>query len=125
MAASIRYIVDDVAMAIRFYERLGFEVDMHPGPGFAMLQREDMRLLLNTPGGGGGGGEAMPDGTRPHPGGWNRIQLEVADLGAEVEQLSAEGLIFRSEIISGTGGRQVLVEDPSGNAVELFEPRDR
>lgn len=123
MAASVRYIVDDVATAIRFYELLGFEVHMHPGPGFAMLQREDLRLLLNSPGGGGGAGQAMPDGTLPHPGGWNRIQLEVSALDDEVERLSADGVTFRSEIIAGTGGRQVLADDPSGNPVELFEPR--
>jgi catechol 2,3-dioxygenase-like lactoylglutathione lyase family enzyme len=123
MAASVRYIVDDVATAIRFYELLGFEVHMHPGPGFAMLQREDLRLLLNSPGGGGGAGQAMPDGTLPHPGGWNRIQLGVSALDAELERLSSEGVSFRSEIIAGTGGRQVLAEDPSGNPVELFEPR--
>lgn len=120
MAASVRYIVDDVQQAIEFYERLGFEVQMHPGPGFAMLRREDLRLLLNTP--GGGAGQAMPDGTLPRPGGWNRMQLEVDDLDATAARLSASGVTFRSEIITGNGGRQVLADDPSGNPVELFQP---
>jgi catechol 2,3-dioxygenase-like lactoylglutathione lyase family enzyme len=122
MAASVRYIFDDVQQAIEFYERLGFEVQMHPGPGFAMLRREDLRLLLNTPGGGGGAGQAMPDGTLPRPGGWNRMQLEVDDLDATAARLSASGVTFRSEIITGNGGKQVLADDPSGNPVELFQP---
>jgi catechol 2,3-dioxygenase-like lactoylglutathione lyase family enzyme len=123
---SIRYIVDDVDAAIAFYtERLGFEVVMHPAPPFAMLARGDLRLLLSAPGGGPGGGAAMPDGRVPEPGGWNRFQIEVADLDAEVGALRAAGATFRNEIVEGIGGRQILVEDPAGNCVELFEPGAR
>jgi len=119
---SVRYIVTDVDEAIPFYtEALGFAVDMHPAPGFAALSRGDLRLLLNRPG-AGGAGQSMPDGTTPGPGGWNRIQLEVDDIDATVEALRATGARFRSEIITGNGGRQILVDDPSGNAVELFQP---
>ena len=123
--ASVRYIVGGIDDALPFYELLGFEVVMHPGPGFAMLQRGDLRLLLNTPGGGGGAGQSMPDGATPGPGGWNRFQLEVDDLDALVERLRTAGVSFRSGIIQGMGGRQVLADDPSGNAVELFEPAPR
>ena len=120
---SVRYIVDDVDAAVAFYrDLLGFEVQMQPGPGFAMLRRGDLRLLLNTPGGGGGAGQSMPDGRSPAPGGWNRFQLEVGDLDAVFAALRDGGSAFRSEIIQGRGGRQVLVDDPSGNPVELFEP---
>ena len=120
---SVRYIVDDVDAAVAFYrDLLGFEVQMQPGPGFAMLRRGDLRLLLNTPGGGGGAGQSMPDGRSPAPGGWNRFQLEVDDLDAVFAALRDGGSAFRSEIIEGRGGRQVLVDDPSGNPVELFEP---
>jgi catechol 2,3-dioxygenase-like lactoylglutathione lyase family enzyme len=123
---SVRYIVDDVDAAIGFYTgRLGFTVAMHPGLGFAALTRGDLRLLLNSPGGGGGAGQAMPDGRVPEPGGWNRIQLEVDDLDAAVEPLRAAGVPFRGEIVVGRGGRQVLVDDPAGNCVELFEPGAR
>lgn len=120
--ASMRYIVDDIPSAVAFYELLGFAPRMPPGPGFAMLGRGDLRLLLNTPGGGGGAGQAMPDGTLPQPGGWNRMQLEVADLDVTVERLSATGVHFRSGIVSGNGGRQIVADDPSGNPIELFEP---
>jgi catechol 2,3-dioxygenase-like lactoylglutathione lyase family enzyme len=121
---SVRYIVEDLAAAISFYrEQLGFEVDMHPAPTFAMLSRGDLRLLLSVPSEQGGGGQSMPDGRRQQPGGWNRIQLEVSDLDAEVERLRAAGAHFRSDIVRGVGGDQVLVEDPAGNVVELFEPR--
>jgi catechol 2,3-dioxygenase-like lactoylglutathione lyase family enzyme len=123
MAVSVRYIVDDVDTAIAFYtERLGFSVDMHPGPGFAALSRGDLRLLMNTPEGPGGASQAMPDGRRPEPGGWNRIQLEVDDLEAEVEALRRTGATFRNEIVTGRGGKQILLEDPAGNCIELFEP---
>jgi catechol 2,3-dioxygenase-like lactoylglutathione lyase family enzyme len=123
---SVRYIVHDVEEAIGFYrDRLGFDVAMHPGPGFASLERGELRLLLNTPGGGGGAGQAMPDGRAPAPGGWNRMQLEVAALDAEIEELRAAGAWFRNDIVAGRGGRQVLLEDPSGNPVELFEPARR
>ena len=120
---SVRYIVDDVDAAIGFYtEHLGFDVELRPAPGFAALSRGDLRLLLNAPG-AGGAGQAMPDGRKPEPGGWNRIQLEVQDLAAEVEVLRNSGAPhFRSEIIGGMGGKQILLEDPSGNPIELFEP---
>ena len=119
----VRYIVHDVDAAIEFYcGLLGFHEDMHPAPSFAMLSRGDLRLVLTAPGAGPGGGQAMPDGTLPEPGGWNRFQLELADLTATVEQLRNQGARFRSDIIIGVGGKQILVEDPSGNPVELFEP---
>jgi catechol 2,3-dioxygenase-like lactoylglutathione lyase family enzyme len=121
---SVRYIVDDVDAAIAFYgERLGFEVEMHPAPAFAMLRRGPLRLLLSAAGGGpGGGSQAMPDGRTPQPGGWNRFHLEVADLEAEVARLRAAGARFRNEIVHGVGGDQILLEDPSGNPIELFQP---
>jgi catechol 2,3-dioxygenase-like lactoylglutathione lyase family enzyme len=120
----VRYIVNDVDAAIDFYcARLGFHEDMHPAPAFAMLSRGDLRLALSAPGGGpGGGGQAMPDGTLPEPGGWNRFQLEVSDLATKVDELRRHGARFRSEIIEGVGGKQIVLEDPSGNPVELFEP---
>ncbi len=124
-AASVRYIVHDVDQAIDFYGHLGFEVEMRPGPGFALLAREGLRLLLNTPEGGGGAGQAMPDGTLPEPGGWNRFQLEVDDLDETVARLAAAGVSFRSEVITGRGGQQVVADDPSGNPVELFHPAER
>jgi catechol 2,3-dioxygenase-like lactoylglutathione lyase family enzyme len=122
-SVSVRYIVDDVDAAIEFYcGRLGFHEDMHPAPTFAMLSRGELRLVLSAPGGGPGGGQAMPDGTAPAPGGWNRFQLEVKDLAGMVDDLRNRGARFRSDIIEGIGGNQILVEDPSGNPVELFEP---
>ena len=120
----VRYIVDDVDAAIEFYcQQLEFHEDMHPAPSFAMLSRGDLRLVLSAPGGGPGGGQAMPDGTAPEPGGWNRFQLEVSDLAATVERLRQQRVRFRSDIVTGVGGKQILVEDPSGNPVELFEPK--
>ena len=119
---SVRYIVHDVDAAIPFYRDLGFEVEMHPAPPFAMLRRGDLRLLLSAPSGAGGGGQTLSDGRRPEPGGWNRISLEVQDIGVEIERLRASGARFRGDLIEGLGGNQVLVEDPSGNAVELFQP---
>jgi catechol 2,3-dioxygenase-like lactoylglutathione lyase family enzyme len=121
--ASVRYIVDDADTAVAFYtERLGFEVQSRPGPGFAMLTRGPLRLLLSEPRGPGGAARAMPDGRRPEPGGWNRIQLEVDDLAAEVEALQQAGAGFRGDVVQGRGGAQALLEDPSGNPVELFQP---
>jgi catechol 2,3-dioxygenase-like lactoylglutathione lyase family enzyme len=123
---SVRYIVDDVDAAIDFYCRqLGFHEDMHPAPSFAMLSHGDLRLVLSAPGGGPGGGQAMPDGTVPTPGGWNRFSLEVPDLAAAVDRLRAGGAHFRNDIVTGVGGKQILVDDPSGNPVELFEPTRR
>ena len=120
---SVRYIVNDVDEAIAFYgEQLGFHEDMHPAPSFAMMSRGDLRLVLSAPGGGPGGGQAMPDGTLPAPGGWNRFAIEVSDLEGLVERLRRRGARFRNDIVSGVGGKQILVEDPSGNPVELFEP---
>jgi catechol 2,3-dioxygenase-like lactoylglutathione lyase family enzyme len=125
MSVSVRYIVNDVDAAIAFYVgTLGFKVDMHPAPGFAAVSRGELRLLLNRPG-AGGAGQAMPDGKSPAPGGWNRVQIEVADLVSVVETLKKSGATFRNEIVEGNGGKQVLVEDPSGNPVELFEPAKR
>ena len=119
---AVRYIVNDVDQAIPFYTgMLGFKLDMHPAPGFASLSRGDLQLLLNRPG-AGGAGQAMPDRQYPSPGGWNRIQIEVDDLEATVEKLRGAGARFRSDIVTGNGGKQILVEDPSGNAVELFKP---
>lgn len=120
---SVRYIVDDVDTAISFYcEHLGFAEQMHPAPTFAMLNRGDLRLVISAPSGRGGGGQAMPDGTRPEPGGWNRFIVEVDDLDVTAAALRNAGVRFRSGIIEGVGGRQVIVEDPSGNPVELFSP---
>ncbi len=121
---SVRYIVDDVDAGIAFYCRqLGFQEVMHPAPAFAMLSNGDLRLVLSAPGGGPGGGAAMPDGTLPEPGGWNRFQLQVDDLDGLVGRLRASGARFRNEIVDGVGGRQILIEDPAGNPVELFEPQ--
>ena len=121
---SVRYIVNDVDAAISFYcDQLGFSEVMHPAPTFAMLAHGDLRLVLSAPGGGPGGGQAMPDGTLPTPGGWNRFSLEVADLAATVEKLRASGAHFRNDIVTGVGGKQIIVEDPSGNPIELFEPK--
>jgi catechol 2,3-dioxygenase-like lactoylglutathione lyase family enzyme len=122
-AVSIRYIVNDVDAAAAFYCRhLDFKEEMRGGPGFAILSRGDLRLLLSTPGGGGGAGQSMPDGRVPEPGGWNRFAIEFADLSAAVESLRAAGAHFRNEIVIGRGGKQILLEDPSGNPIELFEP---
>ena len=120
---SVRYIVYDVDEAIAFYcQRLDFVEVMHPAPTFAMLARGDLRLTLSAPGGGAGGGQAMPDGTMPAPGGWNRFALEVDDLVRMVDRLRESGAHFRNDIVTGVGGKQILLEDPSGNPVELFEP---
>jgi len=118
----IRYIVNDVTEAIDFYkEMLGFNVVMHPAPGFAMLEKEGLNLFLNQPG-AGGAGQKMPDGEVPAPGGWNRIQVQVEDLAKEIEKLKGKKARFRNELVQGIGGKQILLQDPSGNLVELFEP---
>jgi catechol 2,3-dioxygenase-like lactoylglutathione lyase family enzyme len=122
-SVSVRYIVDDVDRAIDFYTaHLGFEEVMHPAPTFAMLRRGELRFVLSAPGGGPGGGQSAPDGSLPTPGGWNRIQIEVEDLDATVARLREAGARFRNEIVEGVGGRQVIVEDPAGNPIELFQP---
>lgn len=119
----VRYIVHDVEAAIAFYtQHLGFQLEMHPAPPFAMLSRGDLRLVLSAPNPSGGGGQSMPDGTRPEPGGWNRFALEVDDLAASVERLRQVGVHFRNDIVTGVGGKQILLEDPSGNPIELFQP---
>jgi len=119
--ATIRYIARDVGAAARFYtDHLGFNLDFQPGPGFAMLSRGDLRLLLNSPGAGGAGQQSV-DGRTPEPGGWSRFQLEVNDLDTTGADLEGAGCTFRTAIVEGAGGRQALVEDPSGNVVELFE----
>jgi catechol 2,3-dioxygenase-like lactoylglutathione lyase family enzyme len=120
---SVRYIVDDVDAAVDFYtSQFQFEVEMRPGPGFAMLRRDALRLLLNSPGGGGGAGQSLSDGSKPEPGGWNRFQLQVDDLDDAVDGLRRAGVEFRGDVITGRGGRQALVLDPAGNLVELFQP---
>ena len=122
ITVSVRYMTDDVVAAVAFYVgHLGFEVETQPGPGFAVLSRGNLRLLLNRPG-AGGAGQPMPDGRRPEPGGWNRFQLEVADLRREVEALRGAGASFRNDVVTGRGGSQILLEDPSGNPIELFQP---
>jgi len=119
----IRYIVHDVDAAIEFYtEHLGFTLEMHPAPPFAMLSRGDLRLVLSAPNPMGGGGQSMPDGTTPAPGGWNRFAIEVPDLAAMVGSLRASGAHFRNEIVTGVGGKQIILDDPSGNPIELFQP---
>ena len=119
----VRYIVHDVDAAIDFYTGLlGFDLVMHPAPPFAMLQRGDLRLALSAPNPSGGGGMAMPDGTVPEPGGWNRFSIEVDDIESFVDALRAGGASFRNEIVTGVGGKQILVNDPSGNPIEIFEP---
>ena len=118
----VRYIADDVGRAVEFYrDLLGYEVEMHPAPGFAALKRGDLRLYLNAPGVGGAG----QAGGTPQPGGWNRFQLEIEDLGGFIERLREAGAQFRGERVDGMGGSQILVEDPSGNVVELFQPKSR
>ena len=121
-AVGIRYIVNDVESAIKFYrDVLGFSVDMHPAPGFALLSRGNLKLMLNQPG-AGGAGQAMPDGRVPEPGGWNRIQITVDDLNTEVNKIKQTNGHFINEITKGQGGSQILLEDPSGNLIELFQP---
>jgi catechol 2,3-dioxygenase-like lactoylglutathione lyase family enzyme len=119
---NVRYMVDDVDAAVAFYTtHLGFIQLTNQAPAFADVQRGDLRLLLSGP--TSSAGRPMPDGRRPEPGGWNRIHLIVDNLAAEVERLRSEGVPFRNEIVKGPGGSQILIEDPSGNVVELFQPR--
>ena len=119
---NVRYIVDDVDAAVAFYTtQLGFELVMHPAPTFAAVSLGGLRLYLNAPG-PGGGGQSLPDGRTPEPGGWNRIQVEVDDLERRIDALRRAGVRTRSDILHGQGGNQIIVEDPSGNPVELFQP---
>ncbi len=120
---SVRYIVNDMDATVDFYTtHLGFTVVMRPAPTFAILAREALRLLLSAPVGPGGAAQAMPDGRKPEPGGWNRIQIEVNDLTGTVARLRQAGAHFRNEIVHGIGGDQILLDDPSGNPLELFQP---
>jgi predicted enzyme related to lactoylglutathione lyase len=122
-SVAVRYIVDNVDAAVEFYEQaLGFTVELRPGPGFAALSKDGLRLLLNEPGMGGAG---IAGEEEPQPGGWNRIQLEVDDLSSEIERLGNLGAQFRGDTVEGRGGRQILIEDPAGNPIELFEPYSR
>jgi len=122
-SVQVRYIVRDIDAAIEFYTRqLGFHLDMHPAPPFAMLSRGDLRLVLSAPDPSGGGGQAMPDGTKPEPGGWNRFAIEVDDIDALVARLRSSGAHFRNDIVAGVGGKQIILDDPSGNPIELFQP---
>jgi catechol 2,3-dioxygenase-like lactoylglutathione lyase family enzyme len=119
----VRYIVHDVDAAVAFYtNQLGFKLEMRPAPPFAMLSRGDLRLALSAPNPAGGGGQPMLDGTQQEPGGWNRFAIQVNDLAAIVESLRKAGAHFRNNIVTGVGGKQIIVEDPSGNPIELFEP---
>jgi catechol 2,3-dioxygenase-like lactoylglutathione lyase family enzyme len=119
----VRYIVDNVDAAIEFYVKLlGFHLDMHPAPPFAMLSLGELRLVLSAPNPSGGGGQPMPDGTQQKSGGWNRFAIQIEDIAATVDTLRRGGARFRNDIVTGVGGKQIIVEDPSGNPVELFEP---
>lgn len=121
---SVRYMVDDVETSIAFYtELLGFEVLSGFPPAFADVKRGNLRLLLSGP--ASSAGRPMPDGAAPGPGGWNRIHLIVDDIDAEVERLGGAGARFRNDIVDGPGGRQILLQDPSGNVIELFQPASR
>ncbi len=120
-SVNIRYIVNDVDKAISFYkEFLNFEVNMHPVLGFAALTKGNLRLFINQPG-VGGAGQAMPDGLLPAPGGWNRFQIQVDNLESFHSELNKKGATFKNDIVNGQGGKQVLLQDPSGNLIELFE----
>ncbi|HZS32119.1 MAG TPA: VOC family protein [Methylomirabilota bacterium] len=119
---NVRYMVDDVEAAVAFYTtHLGFTLISQALPAFADVARGDLRLLLSGP--ASSAGRPMPDGRRPTPGGWNRIHLIVEDLSVEVDRLRARGVRFRNDIVTGPGGSQILLEDPAGNPVELFQPR--
>lgn len=122
-SVQVRYIVIDMDASIAFYtKQLSFKLEMHPAPPFAMLSLGDLRLVLSMPNPAGGGGQPMPDGTQQKPGGWNRFAIEVKDIGTVVEKLKKSGAHFRNNIVTGVGGKQIIVEDPSGNPIELFEP---
>lgn len=122
-ALMVRYIVDDIDAAVRFYsQHLGFRAAAQSGPYFALLERDNLQLVLSPPKGPGGGSQPLPDGSRPEPGGWNRIIVKSSNLEGEIDGLRKAGVAFRSEIVAGPGGRQILLQDPSGNLVELFEP---
>jgi len=119
----LRYMVDDVAASVAFYRNtLGFKLDMQSGPYFAALSRGGVQLLLSPVNGPGGASRPMPDGRKPTPGGWNRVVLYTADLKGEVARLRQAGVRFRGDIVVGLGGDEILLDDPSGNAVELFQP---
>ena len=121
ISVNVRYMIDDVRAAVAFYTtHLGFELETDMAPAFASVKREGLRLLLSGP--TSSGARAMPDGRKPMSGGWNRIQLVVSDIAAEAERLRAAGLSFRNDIIKGPGGAQIVLDDPSGNPVELFQP---
>ena len=122
-ALMVRYIVNDVDAAVAFYtNHLDFRVAAQSGPDFALLARENLQLVLSPPKGPGGGSQPTPDGRRPEPGGWNRIIVQSSNLERDVEVLKKAGIKFRNDVVSGPGGRQILIEDPSGNPVELFQP---
>jgi len=122
-AVHVRYIVNDVQSAIDFYtNQLGFQLVMHPAPAFAMLTRGDLRLVLSASNPAAGGGQPMPDGRVQQPGGWNRFAIQVDDLAPLVERLRSAGAHFRNQIVTGVGGKQIILDDPSGNPIELFEP---
>jgi catechol 2,3-dioxygenase-like lactoylglutathione lyase family enzyme len=119
----IRYIVNDVNAAVGFYTKhMGFGLSAQSGPHFAILARENLQLVLSPPKGPGGGSQPMPDGRRPEPGGWNRIVVRSSNLERDIATLRKAEVKFRNDIVAGPGGRQILLEDPSGNLVELFEP---
>ena len=122
--ATVRYMIDDVALAITFYTtHLGFTVEWEALPAFAAISRGPLRLLLSGP--GSSGRRPMPDGRQTAPGGWNRIQIPVTDLQKEVDRLHTQGLRFRNQIISGVGGSQIILDDPFGNPIELFQPAQK
>jgi len=119
----VRYIVESVEAAVTFYTKhFGFRLSDQSGPNFALLERANLQLVLSPPKGPGGGSQPTPDGRRPEPGGWNRIIVRSDRLERDVEQLKNAGVKFRSDVVTGPGGRQILAEDPSGNLVEIFEP---
>src|SRR5688500_16699885 len=122
---SVRYIVNNIDASVKFYTQLlGFDVVMNPPSGFAMLAKGNLRLLLNEPG-AGGAGQSMPDGTVPSAGGWNRFQLQTQDLESAIAALTKQGARFRSGLVMGNGGKQILLLDPSENLIELVEPKER